>query len=174
MDGNAPDGFGLGAGVGDPAIYTSPAYLEREARHLWPRAWQVACHEGEVREPGDYVSYEIGRDSIVVLRDQSGTLRAFHNACRHRGRRLVEGCGAASRLVCPFHSWKYNLDGSIQEVLDRPQWNGALSDAELALVPVKVDVWGGWVWINMDPGAEPLAQFLGAARAHLDPFEFEN
>jgi phenylpropionate dioxygenase-like ring-hydroxylating dioxygenase large terminal subunit len=157
------------------AHYTSPDFLRLEDQHVWPKVWQIACREQDVREPGSYCTYDIMGDSIIVARTLSGELRAMHNVCSHRGRRLVSGSGMLRQFFCPFHGWRYELDGSIAAVLDRQDWNGCpnFSDDALSLPPVRVDTWGGWVFVAMDPDAEPLRDFLDPVPRYLDCYELE-
>src|SRR5262245_10959381 len=83
----------LGSSFVPAGRYTSREFFELELERLWPRVWQIACREDRLREPGDFVEHQLGRDSILVVRNAAGALRAYHNACRHRGRRLATGCG---------------------------------------------------------------------------------
>lgn len=141
-------------------VFTSREYAEREQRLLWNRVWQMACREAEVGRPGDFFEYEIGDQSVVVARQPDGTVRAFHNVCQHRGTRLVEGSGHADAFTCSFHGWAYNTDGTLRSVpcrWDFPQ----VSDTSHALPEVSCDTWNGFVFINLDPDAEPLADYLG-------------
>jgi len=156
--------------------YICPQFLARENEAIWPHAWLVACREEDISEPGDFHVFDIVRDTIAVVRQQDGAIKAFHNICRHRGRRLLEGSGHVSRKIhCRFHGWSWKVDGSIQRVVNREEWEGCpgFDDADLALPEVRVDCWGGWVWICMDPAAPSLAAFLGDAPAFLDPFELD-
>jgi nitrite reductase/ring-hydroxylating ferredoxin subunit len=155
------------------ATYIAPEFVRLEKERLWPRVWQVACREEEVAEPGDYLTYEVADESIIVIRLADGRIKAYYNACRHRGRRLTEGCGTAKNLFCRYHGWRWNLDGTIREVVDRDDWDGRLTDEELRLREPLVDTWGGFVFVNMDPGAEPLRQYLDPIPEIFDPFEFE-
>jgi phenylpropionate dioxygenase-like ring-hydroxylating dioxygenase large terminal subunit len=152
--------------------YTSPDFLRREQERLWPRVWQVACREEELAEVGAFVTYDIMDDSIVVVRTETG-LKAFHNVCPHRGRRLTSGCGQARRFHCRFHGWQFALDGAVTRVLDREDWSGCpeFADGDLSLTEVLVDTWAGWVFVNMDREAPPLADFLDPVPRHLDPYE---
>ncbi|WP_235681975.1 aromatic ring-hydroxylating oxygenase subunit alpha [Sphingobium yanoikuyae] len=97
--------------IGNDA-YVSQSYADAEATKLWPKVWQVACREEEIPEVGDYVTYDIVDDSIIVVRAAPDRIAAYFNVCRHRGRQLTEGCGNAKRLVCPFHAWSWDLDGN--------------------------------------------------------------
>jgi len=142
--------------------YVSQDFLRLEGQRMWPKVWQVACREEELRNVGDYVTYDILDESIIVVRAADQKIKAFYNVCQHRGRRLTEGCGRTNTFMCRYHGWTWKLDGSIAKVLDREDWSGceAMRDADLKLQDVRVDTWGGFVFVNMDPNAEPLAQFL--------------
>lgn len=153
--------------------YHSRDFAELERERLWPRVWQIACREEELPEPGDYVTYDILDDSIIVVRNEQGEVAAFHNVCVHRGRRLTEGCGHLRQFVCRFHGWRYSLDGAASRVVDREDWGDTLQPEDLRLAPVRCATWGGFVFINMDPDAEPLEAFLDPVPAFTDKFEFE-
>jgi phenylpropionate dioxygenase-like ring-hydroxylating dioxygenase large terminal subunit len=153
--------------------YTDPAFLRLEHAHLWSRTWQVACREEELPEPGDFVEYGIGDESVLVTRDHDGAIRAFHNVCLHRGARLAEGCGHTpdGTLRCPFHAWRYALDGTCVEVVDAEDF--ADLPADLRIPPVRAETWGGFVFVNLDPDAEPLRDFLHPLPEVLAPFRLE-
>ena len=139
--------------------YTSQAFHDQEMEKLWPRVWQMACREEEIPEVGDHRVYDIGRYSIIVVRTAGG-IRAHHNVCRHRGRRLCDRAGHAASFICPFHGFSWNLDGSLRSVTsawDFPQ----VHRETFTLTPVRCETWGGWVFVNMDADAEPLGDFLG-------------
>jgi phenylpropionate dioxygenase-like ring-hydroxylating dioxygenase large terminal subunit len=139
--------------------YTSSAFADLEFERLWPRVWQVACREEQVAAVGDYCEYSIGEESVLVVRSAPETVRAFFNACLHRGTRLVDGCGqVVDTFVCPFHAWRYALDGRLVEVVDAHEF-GTLPEG-LGLREVRCERWGGFVFVNLDPGAEPLREFL--------------
>ncbi|HKX79338.1 MAG TPA: aromatic ring-hydroxylating dioxygenase subunit alpha [Novosphingobium sp.] len=153
--------------------YVSREFAALEAEYLWPAVWQIACRVEELPRPGSFIVYDIGKDSVVVLRGNDGELRAFFNACPHRGRRLLSESGQLKQIQCRFHGWKWNLDGCNIHVLDRDDWAGCLSTEEIALNRVHVDHWGGFVFINMAENPEPLEQFLAPAADLLKTFEFE-
>jgi phenylpropionate dioxygenase-like ring-hydroxylating dioxygenase large terminal subunit len=153
--------------------YLSPEFARLEAEHLWPRVWQIACREEEVPNVGDFVTYDVLDDSIVVVRSTDDTIKAFHNVCPHRGRILVEGHGQIKQFVCRFHGWQFGLDGENKLVVDKDDWKGCFKDADIRLGEVRVDTWGGWVWINMDPEGESLQEFLEPVIARCDKFEFD-
>ncbi len=153
--------------------FLDPEFTRAEAEHLWPKVWQIACRLEEIPEIGDYVTYDILRDSIIVVRAGENDVRAFHNVCPHRGNQLTEGCGRARQFVCSFHGWRFGLDGRNVQVVDRDDWGDCLAEDDIALREVRTGQWGGWVFINMDPACQPLEEFLEPMKSRCDRFEFE-
>jgi phenylpropionate dioxygenase-like ring-hydroxylating dioxygenase large terminal subunit len=137
--------------------YVSPAYARAEADQLWAKVWQHACREEEIPNVGDYVTYEILDDSVIIVRSAPDTISAFHNVCMHRGRRLMEGCGRAGQLVCRFHGWRWNIDGENVHVVERQDWDGALSPERIRLRPVRVDTWAASSGSTLIRTASPCA-----------------
>jgi glycine betaine catabolism A len=137
--------------------YYDPEFYALETELFWPRVWQMACRLEEIPKPGDFVEYEIGDQSVIVVRLDGDNVRAYHNACRHRGVKLVEGNGSRRSFVCPFHGWCWSLDGrntfvARPEVFDEHN----LCSADLELVGVRCELWGGCAWINLDDDAPAL------------------
>ncbi len=160
--------------------FLSREYAEAEKDRLWAKVWQMAGRVEEIPEVGDFITYEIGDDSIIVTRSAPDTIKAFHNVCAHRGSRLVStpcgknnACGNRKQFVCGFHGWTYDLDGNNVYVHEPQDWKGALTEEMTRLSDVKVDTWGGWIFINMDPDCVSLREFLEPAAGILDAFEFE-
>jgi phenylpropionate dioxygenase-like ring-hydroxylating dioxygenase large terminal subunit len=161
--------------------YTCPEYAREERDRLWRKVWLQAGRLEEIPEVGNFLTYDILDDSIIVVRTAADTLKAYHNVCPHRGRRLIDtpdgaksAYGRKRAMVCPFHGWTFNLDGACTHIREKDDWCGALTSANTQLSTVKVDSWGGWVWINMDPDCVPLREYLEPAAGMLDPFELEN
>ena len=155
--------------------YLSRDFLLREKEHLWPKVWQVAGRVEEIPNPGDYITYDVADESITVVRTNADQIKAYFNACPHRGRALTEGCGRAAQFRCKYHGWTFNLDGANVLVQDRHDWDESpLQDSEIGLVPVHVDTWGGFIWINMSETTETLAEYLETVPHLLDAFEYEN
>jgi phenylpropionate dioxygenase-like ring-hydroxylating dioxygenase large terminal subunit len=156
-------------------VYFSAETAELEKQRLWPRVWQLAGRLEELPDVGSYLTYDILDDSVIVIRTAADKLQAFHNSCMHRGRRLLQGRGSVRQIVCPFHGWRYDIDGSIKYVLERDDWAGCphMTDEDLRLREVRVDTWQGWVFVNLDRNAVPLATYLAPVNALVDPFEFE-
>lgn len=143
-----------------PEAYFEPAWLDAERRELFEHTWIFAGVEHDLTSPGDFVTVQVGRAPVVVVRDGAGGLRAFHNTCRHRGLPLAEGngnCGKA--LVCPYHRWNYRLDGALQAVPQREQFPELEID-QLGLLPVRVDVWKSIVFVTLDEEIEELSQWM--------------
>lgn len=169
---------GLSAAIEEPVRlsrepYVSSAYARDEQDLLWRKVWQFACREEEIPRIGDYYTYEILEQSVIVIRTGEDEVRAFHNACRHRGRRLTRDCGRATHFHCPYHGWQWNLQGDNLHVLDREDWRGRLDDEALRLRDVKVGRWGGFVFVNLDPDCPPLETFLEEVQHWIGPFQLE-
>jgi phenylpropionate dioxygenase-like ring-hydroxylating dioxygenase large terminal subunit len=161
--------------------YLSEDYARAERDKLWTKVWQQAGRVEELRKVGDFLTYEILDDSILVVRTAPDKLRAYYNVCSHRGRRLVDtprgenhARGFCRQFVCGFHGWRYDLEGQHTYAPEREDWGPALTDENTRLKQVAVDTWGGWIWINMDPDCEPLRDYLEPAASLLDPFHLEN
>jgi phenylpropionate dioxygenase-like ring-hydroxylating dioxygenase large terminal subunit len=153
--------------------FVSPEYAKAEAEKLWPKVWQAACRVEEMPKVGDYVTYDIMDESIIIVRTASDRIAAYYNVCQHRGRRLTKGCGHTNQFYCRFHGWSWDIEGRNTFCLDREDWDDKLTDDNIALPQVRVDTWGGWVWLCMDPDAEPLLEYLGGAAENLAPFELD-
>jgi len=157
------------------ARYLDPEFFALEAERLWPRVWQMACRLEEIPAIGDYVEYEILGKSVIVVRTGPETVRAHHNACRHRGMRLVTGRGnAANGFVCPFHGWCWNADGSNKFVFAPNLFRKEQLEVEdLRLPACRVETWGGCAFINFDPEAPPLRESLEPFATYHDALSVE-
>jgi nitrite reductase/ring-hydroxylating ferredoxin subunit len=155
------------------ARYTSPEFAALEFDRLWSRVWQVACREEEIAEVGEFCEYLIGDQSILVVRSAPDVIRAFHNTCLHRGTRLAEGTGALPDgcITCRYHAWRYDLDGKLVEVVDADEFD-PIPDG-IGLPEVRMDRWGGFVWVTLDPTAPPLFDFLDPLPALLAPYHLD-
>ncbi|NNE75064.1 MAG: aromatic ring-hydroxylating dioxygenase subunit alpha [Acidimicrobiales bacterium] len=153
--------------------YISRDWHEAEVENLWRRVWQFACREDDIPEVGDYVLYEIVRDSYLVVRAAPDTIKAYPNACLHRGRRLKDYPGRCSELRCSFHGFAWALDGRLANVPARWDFEH-VTDDEFSLPECQVGTWAGFVMINPDPAAEPLADFLGDIDTHFDRWDLAN
>jgi len=157
------------------ANYTSPEYAQAEFDHMWSKTWQWACHVDHIPEPGDYAVYDVGPYSALVVRTTDGSIKAYYNACMHRGTQLrgPGTCGFAAQLKCPFHGWTWSLDGDLVEVPDR--WDFPhVTDESHRLPQMPVDVFAGFVWVNFDQQAGPLSEYLGVLPSHFAEFGIED
>ncbi|MFV8241790.1 aromatic ring-hydroxylating oxygenase subunit alpha [Mycolicibacterium peregrinum] len=142
--------------------YISPAFARLEVDRMWPRVWQQACTVDHVADPGDYFEYRCGPYSVLIVRGDDGELRAFQNACRHRGNTLCTGAGSSLReLKCGYHGWTWDLAGALKRIPNRKGF-GSVRMSEFPLAPVQVDTWERLVFVNLDPAAMPLADYLEA------------
>ena len=159
----------------DKQRYIAPSVAEAEWEGIWTRCWQFAGLESDLPDIGDYFIYNIGRESIVVLRDEQAHVRAFYNVCQHRGNRIFTNeSGSVQQVACPYHGWRYALDGRLVVVPDQERFCPAVEAAERSLQPVKLALWAGMVWVTMDNEAMALADYLGPIIDNLAPYHFEN
>lgn len=149
--------------------YLSGEFLLAELTRMWSRVWQIACMDADIPNVGDYHEYRIGRESVLVVRAAEDRVKAYHNACQHRGRPLKQGSGSAGQLRCPYHGWTWRLDGSLAAVPERQEFC-PFADRDVALSEVKVDRWERFIFVNLDPHAGPLADYLGDIPRRLAPY----
>ena len=152
--------------------YHSQAMLELETRELFLNHWQIAAHVSNVPKPGDFITLDIASERVIIMRGDDGVVRAFHNLCRHRGSRVAaEKHGhCKNALVCPFHGWVYNLDGTLRGAA-RPQSFGALDRKQFGLKPIESEVWLGFIFIRLGRGqqgsvADTMARYAGDLGAY--------
>ena len=164
-----------------PEAYTSAEYARAERDKLWRRVWLQAGRIEDLPDIGSYITFNVIDDSVLIVRTGENTLKAYHNVCPHRGRRLVDipegarnASGKLGRFVCGFHGWSFDLDGNNIGIPLKEHWEGALTDQCSRLSEVQVDTWGGWVWINLNPDCESLRDYLEPAASMLDPFQLQN
>jgi phenylpropionate dioxygenase-like ring-hydroxylating dioxygenase large terminal subunit len=152
--------------------YTSPEFHRLEVDKLWKRVWQMACREEDIPEVGDYLPYEIADIRVLLVRSAPDEIRAYRNVCLHRGRVLKEYPGRDTKLQCSFHGVAWNLDGTLAHLPCR--WDFPQVGEEWSLPSVKVDTWGGFVFINLDENSGPLSDALGGLPAHFADWPLEN
>ncbi len=145
-----------------PSYYLDPGLREREQRLIFERTWQLAGHISKLPQPGSYVTCWAGNQPVLVVRDEEGELRAFRNVCRHRGSMLLTGEGTCKQaLRCRYHGWTYKLDGTLIGLPEVRAFGPDLDKSELGLMPARVEVMAGLVFVNLDPDAAPLADLVG-------------
>lgn len=156
----------------DPERYTSSAFMQREWEAIWSRAWTCAGLVADLARPGDFIRYDLGHESILIVRGRDEGLRAFFNVCRHRGRQLVPGeCGRGASFVCSFHGWIYDLDGRNRRVTDAALFDERALAGGVDLVPVRCETWGPFVFVALSADAPPLLEALDPIPALLEAYD---
>jgi len=155
--------------------YFNAELLELELEELFRKRWQLACHVNDVARPGYYTTFNVAGERALILRGRDGVVRAFHNLCRHRGSRVVadEKGHCKSALVCPYHGWAYNLDGTLRNPA-QPKSFPPLDPVEWGLKPVEIEIWQGFVFVRFKPSDQPpVAEILGRFDAEVAPYRVE-
>ena len=142
--------------------YTSAAFMEAEWENVWTKAWLITVRADDIPDEGDFLVEEIGRESILIVRQADGGVKAFYNVCQHRGNKLVHvESGSMPSFTCAYHSWRFEIDGQCSYAQDPEDFAGGDPCPRAALVEVACTVFSGFVWINMDPDCAPLRDSLG-------------
>lgn len=153
--------------------YLSRDWYDRELERLWPKVWQMACHEQEIPNVGDNILYEVGHLSYLIVRAAPDRIKAYYNACQHRGTKLRVQPGNSTELRCPFHGWTWDLDGNLTDL--PADWDFPQVDRDAVGLPeVRVGRWGGFVFICPDPAAPSLEEWLDPVPEHLAQARYEN
>ena len=147
-------------------FYTDPEIHALEQPRIFARSWWYAGHVSQLAAHGDYVTTQIHDQSVVVVRNREGALRAFYNVCQHRGHELVQGSGRKPLLTCPYHAWAYDLDGQLRRARNSKRMTGFRA-CDFALKPVRVEAYCGLVFVNLDPDAVPFAEQAGGLADEL-------
>jgi phenylpropionate dioxygenase-like ring-hydroxylating dioxygenase large terminal subunit len=153
--------------------YTSPEFYQREVERIWRKTWNFVGSADQIRNNGDYFTLNFAAVPTIVLRDHDGKIRAFANTCRHRGSELLEGKGNCKLIVCPYHSWTYDMSGNLRGT---PEMDKTLNfnKTDYGLIPIAIDTWGNFLFINFDKNPEPLKKHLGDLPEKLAPYRLEN
>ncbi len=155
--------------------YFNEELLELEIEELFRKRWQLACHVNEVPNPGDYTTFDLAKERALIVRGKDGVLRAFHNLCRHRGSRVVgdQQGQCKSTIICPYHGWAYNLDGTLRAPA-KPRSFPPLDPIAWGLKPVEMEIWRGFVFIRFKPSDQPpISQILARFDAEVAPYQIE-
>lgn len=155
--------------------YIRSDWYDREWRAMWSKSWIAAVHVSDVTDPGDYVVFDLGPESILLTCNGDGTVQAFYNVCQHRGVRLVDDhSGNTENFRCPYHSWRYGTDGDLIYAPHQEGFQEGLPAESICLPKVRCEEALGFYWINLDPDAEPLDTFLKHMLPIMAHYEFEN
>jgi Rieske 2Fe-2S family protein len=153
-----------------PEAYFEPGWFAREQQQLFRRTWNYVGDAREVSKPGDYLTADIGAAPIAVVRDENGVMRAFHNICRHRGAKLLDAAGNCDAIVCPYHRWRYQLDGQLSNVPQQHRQLPLLDLTEWPLLPAKLAERGGMLFVNPDGQAPDINGWLAGMTDLIDAF----
>jgi nitrite reductase/ring-hydroxylating ferredoxin subunit len=167
-----PEQWRLGPDFVPRGRYVDREFLALEYERLFSRVWQMACREEEVPAVGSFLEYAIGDQSFLIVRVAEDDIRAFYNACIHRGARLGRGTGRVKELRCPFHGWRYALDGQCTFIFLEDEFNPRPAQHK-RLRQVRCERWGGWVFVNPDPDAPPLLDWLDPIPQLVGPWKLE-
>lgn len=155
--------------------YVSEDWLEREWQQVWKRSWQVAAPLSDLRAPGDFTVCDLGPESVLLTHTADGDIRAFYNVCQHRGVRLVDNhVGRAENFRCRYHSWRYASDGQLIHPPSPQGFPHGLPCEQVSLTPVRCEQALGFAWITLEPGGEPLQDYLADVLPLMAHYEFEN
>jgi phenylpropionate dioxygenase-like ring-hydroxylating dioxygenase large terminal subunit len=153
--------------------YSDPEFFALEQERVFAPSWQVVCHESDVASAGDWHTLEYLGESVIVIRGKDLALRAFTNVCRHRGSRVVDGAsGCAKKLVCPYHAWTYDLDGTLVGVPDSASYPG-LDKSRHGLAPVSMETWRGFIFVRLEDEGPSVAAMMAPYEAMIEPYRFE-
>ncbi|NWK98313.1 iron-sulfur protein [Sphingobium lactosutens] len=142
--------------------YTSAAFADVEMERMWAKVWLLLGREDQIPEPGDYQVEPVGPESIIMVRQDDGTIRAFYNVCPHRGNRLVShDWGSSDRFVCSYHAWRFDIDGKLASAPDRENFMSGDLCGKIGLAEIACETFAGFIWANMDPDCGSLRDFLG-------------
>lgn len=153
--------------------YTSPAFYDREVERIWRKVWNFLGSVHQVPNAGDYITVTFAGVPLIILRDKDGQIRTFANSCRHRGSALLQGEGKCKMIVCPYHSWTYELNGNLRGAPEMDKTIG-FDKSDYSLVSIKTDTWGGFIFVNFDNDCEPLQKFLGNLPEKLEPYGLDD
>ena len=146
----------------DNRVYTDPQVYQREVERIFERTWLFACHESEVASAGDYFTTTLFGQPLLIMRGKDDVVRAFYNTCRHRGSQVVEGCGHAASLRCPYHYWVFSTEGELIGIPGEEAYDGTgFRKADYPLVGLRCEVELGLVFVSFNPDVESLRTWLG-------------
>lgn len=155
-----------------PAVYTSEAVTAAELEKIFARDWVCVGRAESLKMPGDYLTYELAGQPIVVLRDREDAIRALSNVCLHRMSTLLSGSGNTRLIVCPYHAWTYELDGRLRGASYMKQ-NECFHREAMCLPQIRCEVWLGWIFVTLNPDAPAVAAELQQLAADIAPFGME-
>jgi phenylpropionate dioxygenase-like ring-hydroxylating dioxygenase large terminal subunit len=155
-------------------VYNNAELTRLELKRVLLPSWQIVCHINSIPKVGDYATFDLGQESVMVLRDRDGSIRAFHNVCRHRGARLLDGAGTCpAAITCPYHGWSYRHDGALIGMPVRESFPG-LDRSEHGLKAVRVDIALSFVWVCLAGDPPPVALVWGQLADEFLPYRLQD
>jgi len=153
-------------------VYLSEKFLAREEEKIFHQEWLCAGREDDIPEVGDFITYQIGRQPIIVVRLSNQSIHAMANVCRHRMMRLVEGRGNAKRFACPYHGWTYRIDG---QLISAPhmECTAGFDKKQVTLPTIRCETWGGWIYVTLNSKSESVADRLHALEPVVAKYRME-
>ncbi len=149
--------------------YTDPAIFSKEMAGVLSRTWQFGCHASQVERPGDYATFEIAGQNLFAIRGRDGEVRVFYNVCQHRAHELVKGTGNCKVVVCPYHAWSYELTGTLRAGPNIKSVPG-FERSDICLTEVRTEEFCGFVFVNLDDDAKPMAEWFPGVETELRAF----
>ena len=154
-------------------VYHDPDFFKVEMDRVIRPSWQIVCHLSDIPKAGDWHGLDYLGESVIVIRGDDGAVRAFHNVCRHRASRIVDGSyGCAKKLVCPYHGWAYEKDGRLTGVPGKADYS-ALDMSKLGLNPVECEVWRGFIFVRLESNGPSVAEMMAPYDHMVAPYRFE-
>ncbi len=156
-----------------PWCYTDDGFYRLEIERVFMKVWNFVGRADLMANPGDYLATDVAGIPIIIIRDREGAVRAFANSCRHRGTQLLTGEGNCRAIVCPYHNWAFDLDGALVSAAGMEETVG-FDKKDHALVPLRLESWAGFLFVNFDADAGSLLDYLGDLPDHVVAYDFPN
>jgi len=167
-------GFDNGLKILDPSRYYSREFMEKEGKHLWPRVWLLAGVTSDIPEEGDYTVFDIGGESIIIVRQAGGSIKALFNVCPHRGNPIaLNERGSVAKFTCAFHAWRFALDGKLECITDEESYHPQLVSHRPSMSEVRCDSIGGLIFVNIDGKAPPLREWIGLPAGYIENYKID-
>jgi carnitine monooxygenase subunit len=163
-----------GLDVPDPSRYYAPEFMRKEWERLWPRVWLLAGITADIPEEGDYFTFDIGHESILVVRQADDSVKAFYNVCPHRANRVaLNEFGSVAHFTCAFHGWQFECDGKLKCITDEDTFAPQLVAHRPGMTELRCGVHAGLIFVNMDGKAPPLADWIGLPKGYLEAYQID-
>jgi len=150
-------------------VYSDPDFFELEKHLIFMKTWQVVCHESNIPEPGNYYTFDFLGERVFAIRGEDGKVRCFHNVCRHRASRLLEGEGSCKRIKCPYHAWGYDLQGALKNVPFEREFVDFNKD-DHGLKPVEMDIWHGFIFVRFGGEGPKVSEIMKPYAADIEKY----